>query len=168
MNYIGNFKDWIDPKWINEILSNRGDGRPAEGQQPDTPEMLAEYSKAIEAGYRSDDIYFWMFDKNNTSFDLSKPPWIENNFHWWITKMMPGQFMPVHKDPHTLYENNSKRFWIPLTDWEPGHVFVYEDLVITNYKMGDVWQYNDSTALHGAANIGYAPRIVLQISSYDQ
>ncbi len=166
MHYIGNYKDWIDPKWVDEVLSSRGYGRPAEGQKPNSLEMEKEYARARSAGYKDTDIYFWMFDKENLSFDIPRPPWIEGSFHWWITKMLPGNFMPMHIDPHTVYQNNSKRYWMPLQDWEPGHIFMYEDQVITNYVAGDVWSYKDSTALHGASNIGFTPRLVLQISTY--
>jgi hypothetical protein len=81
--------------------------------------------------------------------------------------MLPGNFMPMHVDPHTLYEKNSCRYWMPLQDWKPGHVFMYENEVITDYKAGDVWMYRESGALHGAANIGYTPRLVLQVSTYE-
>ena len=169
MKLIGNFKNWIQEEWIEEILSSRGDGRPAEGQKPNSPEMELEYLKAKQAGYKDDEIYFWMFDKNNTSFDIPRPPWIAENkkFHWWITKMLPGQFMPMHVDPHTLYEDNSERYWVPLQDWQEGHVFMYKDIVITSYKKGDVWMYENSNAVHGAANIGHVPRLVLQVSTYE-
>ena len=167
MQFIGNFNNWIDPHWIEYILANRGDGRPKEGQQPNTPEMEEEYRRARLAGYRDDSIYFWMFDKNNTNFDID-PPFITGPSHWWITKMLPGNFMPMHRDPHTQYETDSQRYWVPLQDWQPGHIFMYEDQVITNYRCGDVWQYAEAGALHGAANIGHTPRIVLQISSYTQ
>jgi hypothetical protein len=38
------------------------------------------------------------------------------------------------------------------------------------YGLGfiDVFVYNDPTALHGAANIGHVPRLILQVSTYDQ
>lgn len=166
MQYKGNFKEWVDPQWVDYVLANRGDGRPAEGQKPNSLEMIEEYRKARLAGYGDDSIYFWMFDKNNTSFNID-PPFITGKCHWWITKMLPGNFMPMHHDPHTSYEKNSQRYWLPLTDWSPGHVFMYEDQVITNYKIGDVWQYTEAGALHGAANIGHTPRVILQISSYD-
>jgi len=167
MNYIGNYKDWINPKWITEILNSRGDGRPAEGQQPDSLEMEQEYARAKKAGYKADEIYFWMFDKSNVNFVLPTLPWVDGKYHWWITKMLPGNFMPMHVDPHTLYEKNSCRYWMPLQDWKPGHVFMYENEVITDYKAGDVWMYRESGALHGAANIGYTPRLVLQVSTYE-
>jgi hypothetical protein len=75
--------------------------------------------------------------------------------------------MPMHVDPHTNYQENSNRFWIPLQDWESGHIFMYEDQAITSYSEGDVWTYDNPNALHGAANIGFTPRVVLQISSYE-
>jgi hypothetical protein len=81
--------------------------------------------------------------------------------------MSPGDFMPMHVDPHTLYQPGSQRYWIAFQDWQPGHIMMYEDRVITNYKKGDIYSYEDANALHGAANIGYVPRIVLQVSTYD-
>jgi hypothetical protein len=166
MQYIGNYKNWITDEMVNFFSSERGMGRPAEGKKPSSTEEELEYQRAIDAGYSPDQIYFYMFDKTNTPFDII-PPFIDNNYHWWVTKMLPGNFMPMHMDPHTVLQDNSKRFWIPLQDFEPGHIFMYENQVITDYKKGDVWNYIDSTALHGAANIGFTPRIVLQISSYN-
>ena len=166
MKYIGNFKNWIDPTWLEEVLANSGTARPKEGKRPDSPEEELEYAKARTAGYKDEDTFFYMFDKNNTSFNID-PPFIQGEFHWWITKMLPGNFMPVHVDPHTQYQRNSKRYWMPWQDYQPGHLFLYEDTVITNYKAGDVYVYEDSAALHGASNIGHTPRIVLQISSYN-
>lgn len=168
MKFLGNYREWINPQWLTEVLNSRGDGRPAEGQISDTPEMEQEYQKARAAGYKDNEIYFWMFDKKNSSIDIPQPPFLEGKYHWWITKMLPGNFMPIHVDPHTLYQKNSNRFWMPLQDWQPGHIFMYENQVITDYKAGDVWIYDNPAALHGAANIGYVPRIVLQISSYSQ
>ena len=167
MKFHGNFNYWIQPHWLEFVLHNRGTGRPKEGQQPNSAKMTEEYDKAIRAGYRNDQIYFWMFDNTNFPFDISNPPFLKNNFHWWITKMLPGNFMPLHIDPHTMYQKNSRRFWIPLQDYESGHIFMYEDKVITDYKAGDVWEYENSSALHGAANIGHTTRVVLQISEFD-
>lgn len=166
MRFLGNYKNWIQQDWINEVISSRGIGRPGEGKTPDSEEENLEYQKAKDAGYDEKSIYFWMFDKNNVKFEIN-PPFINSKYHWWITKMLPGNFMPIHVDPHTKYEKNSQRFWIPFQDWEPGHIFMYKNEVITNYKAGDVFIYEEASALHGAANIGYTPRIVLQISTYD-
>jgi hypothetical protein len=166
MNYIGNYENWLQPEWIYELLHNTGVARPKEGKRPDSPEEELEYKKARAAGYTDDAVYFYMFDQNSVTFKIN-PPFITEKHHWWITKMMPGNFMPIHRDPHTLYQKNSKRYWMPLQDWEIGHIFMYENKVITDYKKGDLWQYDDSQTLHGAANIGYSPRLVLQISTYE-
>ena len=166
MQFIGNYRDYIKQEWIDELLANQGTPRPSKGKKPESPEEEHEYDRARRAGYKDDATYFYMFDKNNVSFQLELP-FINKKYHWWITKMLPGNFMPMHVDPHTLFETNSKRYWLPLQDWEPGHVFMYENQIIVNYKKGDLWTYEDSTALHGAANIGFTPRIVLQISTYE-
>lgn len=167
MNYVGNFSNWIDAAWFEEVLANRGIGRPGEGKKPNSPEEKLEYQKAIAGGYDPASIYFYMFDKNSVSFTLPRPPFVEGNFHWWITKMLPGQFMPMHIDPHTNYEKNSRRFWMPWQDYQGGHIFAYEDQIVANYKAGDVYEYSNSKALHGAANVGLSSRIVLQVSTYE-
>jgi hypothetical protein len=167
MKYIGNFRSWLDKDWLPFLLSNNGTPRPSSGKTPNSSEEHAEYERARSAGYKDTDTYFYMFDKGNFPFDVN-PPFINGLYHWWITKMLPGNFMPMHTDPHTLYEKNSNRYWIPLQDWHPGHLFAYNDTVITNYQAGDVWCYEDATALHGAANIGHIPRLVLQISTYEE
>lgn len=166
MELVGNFKEYVKQEWIDTILNSRGMGRPAEGKTPDSPEEENEYRKALSAGYKSSDIYFYMFDKSNTAFNLELP-FIDKKYHWWITKMMPGNFMPMHVDPHSLYQTNSERYWMPWQDYHPGHIFLYEDTLVSNYKMGDLYRYDNSAALHGAANIGHVPRIVLQISTYE-
>lgn len=166
MELIGNFKEYIQQAWIDEILKSKGTGRPGEGKTPDSLEEELEYKKALDAGYKATDIYFYMFDKSNVSFDL-EIPFIRGKYHWWITKMLPGNFMPVHRDPHTIHQKNSERYWMPWQDYSPGHIFLYEDQFISNYKMGDLYRYKDSTALHGAANIGHTPRIILQVSTYE-
>ena len=167
MKYVGNFINIVEPKWIEELLSKDGMFRPRDGKQPDSSEMEEEYSIARKAGYDDQGTYFQMFDKTNVSFEVIPPCGNPSNFHWWITKMMPGDFMPMHKDPHTMYQLNCKRYWMPLQDWQQGHIFAYEDEVIVNYRAGDVYEYVNSQALHGAANIGLTPRLVLQFTTHD-
>jgi hypothetical protein len=79
--------------------------------------------------------------------------------------MYPGQFTPMHRDPHTI-DINCKRYWIPLQDYELGHIFIYKDQIITNYKKGDVYTYDDANEIHGAVNLGFTPRVILQITEF--
>jgi hypothetical protein len=55
---------------------------------------------------------------------------------------------------------------MPLTDYQPGHIFIYRNTFINNYKAGDLYKYDISTEIHGAANIGHTVRIILQVTEY--
>jgi hypothetical protein len=163
MNYIGNFSNWIQDTWIQEILSSIGQARPRDWPPAFVIET-AEYKRAQEAGYDLSAVNWWVYEEKDVSFKIT-PPWVTGRYHWWITKLTPGQYMPMHTDPHT-HESDCVRYWIPFQDYVPGHIFVYKDQMMFNYKRGDVYSYHDSQDLHGAANIGHSARIVLQVTEY--
>ena len=162
MEYVGNF-DFVKDEWIGEILSNDGQARPRDWP-PACAIESAEYSRANQAGYDLTQVHWWVYEKQDVSFDIV-PPWTSNEYHWWITKLYPGQYMPMHTDPHT-HERSCKRYWVPLQDYHPGHIFIYENELIKDYKQGDVYSYIKSQDMHGAANIGHTPRLVLQITEF--
>lgn len=162
MQFIGNFK-FINDCWITEVLSKEGQARPRDWPAINAVES-EEYKKALEAGYDITAVHWWVYEKQDVSFNVDLP-FVKGDYHWWITKLMPGQFMPMHSDPHT-YDRKCKRYWIPLQDYHSGHIFILNDTMICHYKKGDVWLYNSSHDVHGAANIGHIPRIVLQVTEY--
>lgn len=164
MQFLGNYKEWIDPTWRNLVLSTTGQARPRDWPPINAVES-AEYKRYSEAGYDLNAVNWWVYEETDLEIKVN-PPWCQGKIHWWLTKLYPGQFMPMHSDPHT-HDSNCKRFWIPLQDYEPGHIFIYKDQMITGYKTGDVYQYFSSQDMHGAANIGHSPRVVLQITEYD-
>jgi hypothetical protein len=163
MRYIGNYKKWIDPNWRQLVLDTVGQARPKDWPPADAVES-AEYKKYEEAGYDLNSINWWVYEATDLRIEIN-PPWCSGDVHWWITKLMPGQYMPMHSDPHTHYED-CQRYWIPLQDFEPGHIFIYNNTFINNYNVGDVYEYYNSTDLHGASNIGHTPRIILQVTEY--
>jgi hypothetical protein len=163
MQYLGNY-DFIKDSWIFEILSKDGQARPRDWPASSAVES-AEYARAEEAGYDLNAVHWWVYEKSNVSFDIT-PPWVNGDYHWWITKLYPGQFMPVHTDPHT-HERPCKRYWVPMQDYHSGHIFLYKDTVSVNYKKGDVYMYKKEHDSHGAANIGHIPRLVLQVTEYE-
>jgi hypothetical protein len=55
---------------------------------------------------------------------------------------------------------------MPLQDYEPGHIFIYKDDIINDYLMGDVYEFESPTDIHGAANIGHTPRLMLLVTEY--
>lgn len=163
MKFVGNFFKWIDPLWEHLVLTRKGQARPRDWPASSSIES-AEYARYKEAGYDLTAVNWWVYEERDLNISIN-PPWTTGEVHWWITKLMPGQFMPIHTDPHT-YDRECNRYWVPLQDYQPGHIFMYNDQVITKYQAGDVYQYYSSIDAHGAANIGHVPRIILQVTEY--
>lgn len=162
MKFVGNFS-FFKNEWIEKILSTPGQARPRDWP-PETIIESGEYAKAKQAGYDLTAVHWWVYEEQDLNIKID-PPWCIGESSWWITKLLPGQFMPMHTDPFTHYQN-CKRFWVPLQDFEPGHIFIYKNNYIKDYKAGDVFEYENSQDSHGAANIGHTPRIVLQVTEY--
>jgi hypothetical protein len=165
MKYVGNFIDFVKSEWIEYIRDNRGIGRPIEGLDINSEQSSIEYQKIKEAHYDLTKPLWYQFSVKNFPYDVTNPPFIEGKFSWWIIKMNPGNFVPVHIDPFTVYQKSPKRYSMFLQDYEPGHIFFYNDSVVTNYKAGDTFLWPDATALHGACNIGHSLRTVFQFST---
>ena len=163
MNYLGNYKQYFTKSLYQLVLGTTGQARPRDWPAYTTVES-AEYQRAQEAGYDLTAVYWWVYEKQDLNIELDFP-WTNGKTHWWITKLYPGQFMPMHTDPFTHY-NDCKRFWVPLQDYKPGHIFLYENIFIKDYKAGDVYEYFNSQDVHGAANISHEPRLVLQVTEY--
>lgn len=163
MRCIGNYNSWINDDWICKVLTTPGQARPRDWPPASYVENY-EYQKSNDAGYDLNAVYWWVYEKQDLGINID-PPWVSNKYHWWITKLYPGQFMPVHTDPHT-YDQCCRRFWIPMQDYHPGHIFLYKDTIIVNYKKGDVYVYDHENDIHGAANIGHIPRLALQVTEY--
>ena len=96
MDWIGNF-NFIQDSWIQEVLNTAGQARPRDWPASSAVES-AEYAKAKEAGYDLNAVHWWVYEKNDVSFDIVDLPFIKGDYHWWITKLYPGQFMPIHTD----------------------------------------------------------------------
>lgn len=164
LRLVGNFKNWIEPEWVNFFTTNQGQPRPT--SRPMDDYHIGVYKRAEECGYDMTAVHFWYFKHTDVPFKII-PPWLTNSnnyFYWWMVKMFPSQFMHMHQDPDV--EKNVIRYWMPWTDYEPGHVFIINEELITNYKAGDVFAYVDQGAYHGSCNIGYSPRFVLQVTEF--
>jgi len=163
MKLLNNYARWINDLWITAILEKEGQARPRDWP-PAYAQEVAEYARAKEAGYDLTAVNWWVYEEKDLNIKMF-PPWCQGPSHCWFTKMMPGQFMPIHADPHT-HDKPCKRYWMPLQDYEAGHVFIYKDQLINNYKKGDLFEFDDPTDIHGAANIGHTPRIMLLVTEY--
>lgn len=177
MQLVDNYKDWIKSEWIDEALRIQGYKIPIDffkdlkinkEEELGLREEMDPTEREIYKVYGTDKIFFHLLEESLFSFELDHPPWIDSNkkFSWWMTKMYPGQYIPVHKDILKKKDPHTERYWIPMFDWQPGHVFMYEEQCITNYKAGDVFLYDDPRAWHGAINLGDSVRLLMQVTTY--
>ena len=89
-------------------------------------------------------------------------------------RMGTGTVLPTHGDLYLRYielfklqgqEHRIRRAIVFLEDWKPGHYFEGNNIAKTDWRAGDVveWQYD---APHLAANLGLDPRYTLQITGW--
>ena len=163
MKYIGNYFEWMNPSWINLLDSSKGQPRPQEW--PLINSLEEDYYKDFEKiGYKTNQTLWTVYEKYDIQLEIT-PPWTNGLVHWWFVKMSPGQFMPIHSDPHT-HDQECNRYWMPLQDYSTGHVFIINDKLITDYRAGDVFKFDDAQDIHGAANIGFNPRYTFLVTEY--
>ena len=173
MNYVGNYKDWISDELMNHLKENTGDTRPV--WQPERWQghpLLDEYREKCRAGYAHRNHDFQQFNPGTEcmkNFPITLPafPEIRKNCHWWFIKLLPGQMQSMHIDPHLVEVKNPIRYTMYLQDYHPGHIFVWDDRINSNYKAGDVYEWSDPMIVHGPANIGYNTRYTFQITMHD-
>jgi len=183
MKYIGNYYDQLPKGLIDAVLADNGEVTPV--YQPEKWSGKAEWDAARialeNAGYPELDYHFCQYTKNTEcikpflssiaeqandfKFNLSNLPTVH---HWWIVKYLAGDMQPMHFDPHIIDTKDCQRYTMMLTDFEDGHVFVYGDYMLNNYKAGDLFLWPDPMIIHGAANISMHPRISLQMSFYNE
>lgn len=174
MIYVNNFKNWIDDNHIIDFLiSVKGDKIPV--WQPERWKgnpILDEYREKSRPGYSKNTFFFHQINPNsqeskNFNFVWPNIEYNKKNRFWWFVILYPGEFQTIHVDPHLTEIKNFQRFTMFLQDWEPGHIFVYDDKILTNYKAGDLYEWNDAMCVHGPANIGFNTRYTLQMTLYD-
>lgn len=81
---------------------------------------------------------------------------------------LPGQVWNLHLDKLEKWmpSDPSKvgRFFIQLTDWQPGHFWNYGNYMWSGWKAGNVSTFDWINVPHSTANAGHVPRATLQIT----
>lgn len=174
MKYIGNFSEWISPELMQILENSNGDTRPV--FQPDRwctgNPILEDFNEKCRIAYGDKNCTFQQFNINTAEMKdfpivLPELPEKRKECHWWFIKLLPGQFQAMHVDPHLLEVKNPVRYSMFLQDFIPGHIFVWDDKIITNYKKGDLFEWSDPMIVHGPANISFVPRYTMQITMHD-
>lgn len=80
----------------------------------------------------------------------------------------PGQVWNLHLDKleKWLPENPHRvaRYFVQLTDWQPGHFWIYGNFVYQGWLAGDVTTFDWINVPHATANAGHTARVTLQIT----
>jgi len=191
MKYIGNQKEWITDDLMHILKTREGNQVPIwDPERGHGHPLLEDITKKGLAcfGATLPKQYFHIFRENSEDmkdykFVLPKLPKIGTNIFWWFVKLHPGELQLMHYDMHVLgvfHEDNNfskvtniipvkdpTRYTMFLQDWQPGHIFVYKDQMVTNYKAGDIFEWSDPELLHGVANLSFENRYTLQITSHE-
>ena len=143
MRCIGNFENWISQDWIEYISKNEGQ---IQNDHDNTPHEFSGLS--------------WeLYDRFNTTFNISPPyDFGTHKWEWWFKKLLPGKGFPVV----TLSES-TKRLWMPLTNYEIGHIFIYEEQMIAPFNAGDLFEF-EHNAPYASINLGVGPFYMMMFS----
>jgi hypothetical protein len=191
MNYIGNEAEWVTDDLMNLLTTQQGNPVPIWDPERWHGHPLLDKINALGTAWFGDTIpnqYFYVFNSRTKcmeDYNFELPGIIKKQecILWWFVKLNPGELQLMHYDMHPLgvfHQNNNfskvtssstlvnpKRYTMYLQDWEPGHVFVYDDKMNVNYKKGDIYEWNDPETFHGVVNLSFNPRYTLQITMCD-
>ncbi len=172
-NYVNNDKAWITSELMNHLEHSKGDTIPV--WQPERwtgHPTLDTFRETARPFFETSTPYFQQFNsrsKDMQDFPVTMPivPESRTHMHWWFIKLLPGQMQTMHIDPHLIGVKNPVRYSMFLQDYVPGHIFMFDDFLATNYKAGDIFEWSDPECIHGCVNISYTVRYTLQITLYD-
>jgi len=84
----------------------------------------------------------------------------------------PGQVWNLHLDKLEKWmpEDPTKvvRYFVQLTDWQPGHFWSFGNYVWQGWRAGDCVTFDWINVPHSTANAGHTPRVTLQITGVEQ
>jgi hypothetical protein len=161
MRHLGNFKDWVKPHILDKILTTDGQVRPGAEENESSKQQYNEWNLTEAAGAK-----FYFYSKFEEMHDIELPINNSGNLNWWFVKLNPTYTFPLHQDTFKDDSGSVRRLWIPYQDYIPGHIFIYKDFFIKDYKAGDIFEFDDPLALHGSANLSSIPKVSLQIVEY--
>jgi hypothetical protein len=174
MIFVGNYAHWIKQEWIDYILENKGTGYPGIKEPENATEQAVmeatEKSLAgIQHAYPADKIYFYAFydEDHQEQLNLTLPIDIYGcHYRWAINKFLPGNTLRMHQDGDLADPKLIDRYWMPMQDYQDGHIFICGGKFMSDYKKGDLFQFEDSTDTHGSCNITYTPRLTFTFIVY--
>ena len=164
MQYVGNYGNIIKQEWVDFLLSNEGQLLPDDREclrpefHPDNALMYKKWGIENRA-------YWYKFETQDMPFTIPWPVDVTNNIDWWVVKQLPGQCVPLHYDPND--ESRTTRYVLMLQDYISGHMLLWNDVLIKDYKAGDLYKVTDVNSYHGSSNISNEPRIIAHLTVWN-
>ena len=145
MRIIDNYREWISPEWIKHCTDKHG---------------LKQNGNKGSTEHTAFEGFTWeLYDRHNTDFNIAPPfDFGTHNWEWWIKKLLPGDGFPVVNLTET-----TRRLWMPLTDYEMGHIFIYEEQMIAPFSSGDLFEFEHNSP-YAAVNLGVKPYYMMMFS----
>jgi hypothetical protein len=88
----------------------------------------------------------------------------------WISKIDPGCMAPYHWDfdnPNLVtLPHDPIRYSVHISEFSFGHVFILEDTIRYNHKVGDMIKFPTFRAWHAGANLGLVPKYMYHFVGY--
>lgn len=163
MKLVHNISDWI-PEWLVEFIIDPSTGQAAPYIAEDWKDNQSLPKLWRSYGYTLDKIDIKFFEEKDLPQKIVLPDFFKNTIEIWFSKLEIGKVFPLHRDVYKYDHTTINRYWIALEDWKHGHIFQCKDIVLINYKAGDVFQFDDPKDFHGAANFGFSSKISMQVA----
>jgi hypothetical protein len=164
MKFIGNYLNIIRDDWITYLTDNDGtlcpDSRECFG------ETFSEQVSEIHKIFRPINFPRWQnFGVDEIPFSIPWPVPLSERIEQVVIKQLPGQLMAMHVDENPIDSTN--RYILMLTDYHPGHILLWGDVLFRDYKKGDLCEIQNINAPHGAANFSNYNRIAAYLTVWN-
>lgn len=155
----------IDDFWSDEMYSHQFTSHYALGNTRDTnhKNYLSDVT-LVHQSFNDELPKYWKKFLNCLEVNQGSVSW---------TMIPPGRIVPVHQDhfvnlrkKYDISIDRCSRYLIMLEDWVFGQLVELDDLTITRWKKGDVYEF-DHTVMHWGVNASNKDFYTCQVSRFD-
>jgi len=172
ITYIGNCSEAIDWNSVIKHIETQEPGYIGPRQNWDDPEVKEFADIWKDAGYkpvREGGSAEWsmFFPGTNFSFEIVEQfAEFYKMSKWssaWISRIMPGQCAPWHKDLQVSRTANPDRIHCHIDIIDPGHMLIVEDSHLYNQQQGSAYRWDNPLLWHASFNLGRKPAYLFNI-----